>query len=338
MSTLLSQRQTPPSSGRRSSSQRLSSSKQPKTPLTPALVEKQDSASDVKAKDWGWLTEEDLTGSDEELASQIRNRLATRTPPHSVEHLDILTSYHLSMVIHARQCQYPLNVTIPFLALLRRILDSFAISPTKTRDEAIATFQNELALLVEGGIIHVQYGMRIAEVVVESILQHWRLWQAVFTIQQSEELVEVDVQVEQPPEVALVGLSVEHPFARPFSRSAQVLTSNEHMEEKDSHDGRDTGSSHAWPPALMRAVPWDIWEAEQERARKEAERLEEERRRREEEERKAAENPFAVLSKEDVQQIATNTVIKLLDDLKGDVEKAMEDVRTRFLSKIGAKK
>ncbi|KAI9102453.1 hypothetical protein DFS34DRAFT_392446 [Phlyctochytrium arcticum] len=103
-------------------------------------------------------------------------------------------------------------------------------------------------------------------------------------------------------------------------------------------ENQDAVEPRSWPPPLGEAIPLAEWEEQQrlQRAEEERKRIEEEQLK--EEERKAAENPFAMLNPDSIKQLAAETISHILTALTSDVERAMEEQRTRFLERIGTLK
>ncbi|KAJ3023161.1 hypothetical protein HKX48_004102 [Thoreauomyces humboldtii] len=101
---------------------------------------------------------------------------------------------------------------------------------------------------------------------------------------------------------------------------------------------RHSLATGAWPPPLSQHLPLAVYEAQKaEEVRKEHERVEQEMELRELE-RKAAENPFEVLDNEMVKAVATEAVAGLLASVSRDVEIKLEDIRVKFLEKVGGVK
>ncbi|TPX70060.1 hypothetical protein SpCBS45565_g02056 [Spizellomyces sp. 'palustris'] len=307
-------------------------------------VKKEDATPTSVPLTWTLLTQEDVAElkayqTPDDIVSRFAKILGMDAS-YKEELLNaIVVNFCVGNFLFARDAHFSEAEIGAFCAIMKTLLDQ-SLEKAWRLETALQQFRDLLMSHAGAGgeeksgwdVFRPESVVKIVDYGVSSFFQHYRLFGHVFTTEQEKQDMELLLHLDEPPCAVQVS-------AKRSQSNVQLKKSQPDLLVKKSQldlvqDAEDAPGAVLWPPPLAEAVPLHVWEKE-EAIRKEEEkrrRVEEERLR--EEERKAAENPFEVLPADAIKQIASETVTMLLSAVAGDVEKALEDQRTRFLEKI----
>ncbi|KAJ3056395.1 hypothetical protein HK097_007124 [Rhizophlyctis rosea] len=282
---------------------------------------------------------------------------------------NILVSFHFCNYLFAKDNNFTPQQIGALCAIMKTVLDR-SVEKALPLPEAVALFRKLLLghfsptvssdSEPELGSWEI-FGFREVKLATDwaasGLFPHYRLHYYVLTTDQERQNVDLSLTLEYPQ------IPTTPPRTEPTSDTSThevepvpgAQPTDTLAEKSDGLNGATAHIDRTWPPPLSDSTTLEEYEAELERKRMEEERImEEEQKRREAEEdagerliripgieailkilHPAAANPFAVLTPEHIKQLAGESVVAALASVTGDVERALEEQKQRFLSSVG---